>query len=138
MNDKRENRIKSNGCIELPDGIVQHKTAGPYSPALIVRPGKLIVISGQSAIDPDGGIVGSTIEEQTAYTMENCRRMLEKAGSHLDEVFKVSVFLKDISEWSRFNEVYRNYFSHPFPVRTTVATGLLPGLLIEVDLWACS
>lgn len=120
----------------IPANATQHKTAGPYSPVLIIDSKSIVVISGQSAIDRDGNIIGHTIEEQIVYTLENCRRALDTAGSTMADVFKVNVYLKDIGDWSRFNEVYKQYFEKPFPVRTTIQAGLLAGLLVEIDLWA--
>lgn len=120
----------------VPANAAQHKTAGPYSPVLIIDSKSMVVISGQSAIDMDGNIIGDTIEEQVVYTLENCRRALDTAGCTMVDVFKVNVYLKDIGDWSRFNEIYKTYFEEPFPVRTTVQAGLLAGLLVEIDLWA--
>ena len=56
-------------CKKIPDGVTQHKTAGPYSPILEVEANKLVLISGQAPIDMDGNVVGETIEEQTEYTL---------------------------------------------------------------------
>jgi reactive intermediate/imine deaminase len=130
----RESASKSGK--QLPEGVSQHKTAGPYSPVLVVNPGKLVVISGQAAINPDGDVVGETIEEQTASTMENCRKQLASAGCSLDDVFKVNVYLKDLDDWPRFNEVYKTYLNEPFPVRAAVQTELLLTLLVEIEMWA--
>lgn len=120
----------------MPANATQHKTAGPYSPVLIIDPKSMTVISGQAAIYLDGDIKGDTIEEQTIYTLENCRQALDTAGYSMADVFKVNVYLKDIGDWSRFNEVYKRYFEKPSPVRTAIQAGLLPGLLVEIDLWA--
>src|SRR5690554_7773272 len=83
----------------VPTGASQHVTAGPYSPVLVVDPGKLVVLSGQAAIDPDGRIVGEEIKEQTRYMMENCRNLLARAGCTMDDVFKATVYLKNIEDW---------------------------------------
>lgn len=121
---------------QVPREASQHKTAGPYSPVLAVNPGTMVVISGQSAIDDKGNVVGSNIEEQTRYTMANCRKQLASAGCTLDDVFKVNVYLRNLEDWSRFNEVYKGYFLAPLPVRATVQTGLLMNLLVEIEMWA--
>ncbi len=123
-------------AVELPESASQHATAGPYSPVLKVNPGQLVVISGQAAINQAGETIGDTIEEQTKFTLENCRKQLESAGSSLDEVFKVTVYLSDLEHWSRFNAIYKEYFSVPMPVRTAVQTGLLNKFLVEIELWA--
>lgn len=120
----------------LPQNASQHKTAGPYAPVLEVNPGKLVVISGQAAIDKEGNLIGETIEEQTAYTLDNCALQLATAGCTFQDVFKVNVYIKDLKEWPRFNAVYKNYFTEPKPVRTAVESGLLMTLRVEVEMWA--
>ena len=126
----------ANMLKEVPASAVQHKTAGPYSPVLEVDPQKLVVISGQAAIDMEGRIIGETIEEQAELTFENCSNQLAKAGCTLDDVFKVNVYLTDLDDWPRFNEVYKKYFKEPLPVRTAVQTGLLMTLVVELEMWA--
>jgi 2-iminobutanoate/2-iminopropanoate deaminase len=120
----------------VPDGATQHPNAGPYSPVLIIPAGDLVAISGQGPISADGQVVGDTIEEQTDLTLENCRRQLATAGCTLDDVFKVTVHLRDLDEWARFNEVYKGKFNQPYPVRTTTGTDLLLGMKIEIDMLA--
>lgn len=120
----------------IPLNAGQHETAGPYAPVLIVEPGKLVVISGQAAIDKKGNVIGDTIEEQTAYTLDNCRIQLASADCTLDDVFKVNVYITDLDNWPRFNAVYKNYFKDPKPVRTAVQAGLLKDLVVEVEMWA--
>jgi len=126
----------STSGIHLPKGASQHVTAGPYSPVLKVVPGEIVVISGQAAIDKTGKIIGDTIEAQTHETLKNCRTQLQQAGCDLNDVFKVNVFLTDLDNWPRFNEVYTTYFDHPKPVRTAVQTPLLMTLLVEIEMWA--
>ena len=120
----------------LPQNTDQHVTAGPYSPVLVVNPGQFVVISGQAAIDKEGRVIGDTIEEQTEYTLANCKIQLAAAGCTLDDVFKVNVYLIDLNEWPKFNEVYKRHFMDPKPVRTAVQTGLLMNLRVEIELWA--
>ena len=120
----------------VPAGASQHPTAGPYSPVLVVGPGELVVISGQAAIGGDGNVIGETIEEQALHTLENCRRQLARAGCTLADVFRVNVYLADLTNWPRFNAVYADVMPEPWPVRTAVGVGLLAGLLVEVDMWA--
>lgn len=131
-----ENTETSLPAKQVPEGASQHKTAGPYSPVLKVNPGHLVVTSGQAAIDKEGAVIGDTIKQQTAYTLDNCRKQLESAGCTLDDVFKVNVYLKDLDDWPKCNKIYKKYFSNPLPVRTAVQTGLLSDLLIEMEIWA--
>ena len=120
----------------LPAGASQHKTAGPYSPVLIVDARRLVIISGQAAINHEGEVVGDTIEEQGRLTLENCFAQLDTAGATPADVFKVNAYLTDLAEWPRFNAVYETMFPPPRPVRTAVQAGLLMTLKVEVELWA--
>ncbi len=123
-------------CIKLSSNAKQHTTAGPYSPVLEIEGKKLVVISGAAAIDMDGSIVGDTIEQQAEKTLDNCLAQLRSADCSFQDVFKVNVFMKDLGEWGRFNEVYKERMPQPFAVRTAVQVGLLPGLLVEIEMWA--
>lgn len=119
-----------------PKGARQHATAGPYSPVLEVDATRLVVISGQVAIDMDGQVVGSTIEEQTRATLQNCAAQLASADCTLGDVFKVNIYLTDLAQWARFNAVYEEMMAEPLPVRTAVQAVLLPGFLVEIEMWA--
>lgn len=117
-------------------GAVQHRTAGPYSPVLEIDARRLVVISGQVAVAEDGSLVGSGVAEQTEATLENCRRQLATAGCSFDDVFKVNVYMTDLAEWAAFNAIYSGLMPAPQPVRTVVQAMLLPGYLVEVEMWA--
>lgn len=121
---------------QVPPGATQHVTAGPYSPVLRVRADELVVISGQVAVAPDGSLIGQTLEDQAEATLHNCRVQLQRAGLDFEDVFKVNVYLTDLADWEAFNVVYRTLMPDPKPVRTAVGTRLLPGLLVEVEMWA--
>lgn len=120
----------------VPQGASQHVTAGPYSPVVEVDARRLVVLSGQVAVAPDGSVVGASIEEQTRATLDNCRRQLAAAGCDFADVFKVNVYLSDLAEWARFNIVYEATFPRPLPVRTAVQAILMPGFLVEIEMWA--
>lgn len=124
------------GAKRRPGGAVQHATAGPYSPVLEVDARRIVVISGQVAVAPDGSTVGTTIQEQTRATLANCARLLAAAGCGLADVFKVNVYLRDLADWEAFNAIYRDLLPEPRPVRTAVQAVLLPGYLVEVEMWA--
>src|SRR5215208_1549866 len=119
-----------------PPGAEQHVTAGPYSPVLEVDARRLVVVSGQVAVASNGSIVGRDIREQTIAALENCQRQLAAAGCDFADVFKVNAYLSDLRDWGAFNEVYARVFPPPLPVRTTVQAVLLPGFLVEIELWA--
>lgn len=106
---------------------------GPYSQAVIYD--GLIYLSGQGPILPGSNRVSpGTIEEETALTLENIRMILEEAGSSMDKVLKVTVYLLSIKEYSRFNEVYRRYFQGVLPARSCIQAAKLPfGIRVEID-----
>ncbi len=108
-------------------------TGGPYSQAIIHQ--GLIYVSGQGPVDPrTNELKLGTIEEEAELTLENLRIILEEAGSSLDRVLKVTVFLIDMEEFSRFNEVYRRYFQKDLPARTCIQAAKLPGAFrVEID-----
>ncbi len=120
----------------VPSEARQHRTAGPYSPVIEVDARKLVVLSGQVAVDLDGGVVGETIAEQTRATLDNCRRQLATAGCGFADVFKVNVYLADLADWEAFNGVYEALLPEPRPVRTTVQAVLIPGFRVEIEMWA--
>jgi 2-iminobutanoate/2-iminopropanoate deaminase len=108
----------------------------PYSP--VVVSGDFVLTAGQVGFDENGDLVSDEIEPQARQVFENLRHCLEAAGSSLDEVLKVNAFLADFADFDAYNEVYRQYFSAPYPARTTVQAGLAPGLRIEVEAIARS
>jgi len=138
MTDLKEKDETSNvqSVKRVPDGASQHITAGPYSPVIVVDRGSLVVISGQVAVDLQGNIVGDTIEAQSRQTLHNCLQQLQTADCSFADVFKVNVYLKDLEQWPRFNEVYVELIPSPLPVRTAIGAALLPGLLVEIEMWA--
>lgn len=119
-----------------PKDAKQHITAGPYSPVLEINATRLVVISGQVAVDMSGEVIGSTIEEQTGATLDNCAAQLATADCSLGDVFKVNIYLADLGHWARFNAVYEEMMVEPLPVRTAVQAVLLPGFLVEIEMWA--
>ena len=106
---------------------------GPYSQAIIHD--DLIFISGQGAIDPQTNeVMHGTIEKEAELSMENIRIILEEAGSSLDKILHVTVYLLDMGEYNRFNEVYKRYFQRDLPARTCVQAARLPfGTRVEID-----
>jgi 2-iminobutanoate/2-iminopropanoate deaminase len=109
---------------------------GPYSQA--VRAGNLIFVSGQIPIDAGTGqLVRGDIGTQTQQVLENLAAILEAAGSSLAKVVKTTVYLRDLGEFSRMNEVYGKFFGEKPPARATVQAARLPrDAAIEIDLVA--
>jgi 2-iminobutanoate/2-iminopropanoate deaminase len=98
---------------------------GPYSQA--IRSGQVLFVSGQIPIDPaTGQIVAGDIEAQTEQVLKNLAAILEAAGSSLSRVLKTTVYLKDLEEFVRMNQVYARFFSEQPPARATVQVARLP------------
>jgi 2-iminobutanoate/2-iminopropanoate deaminase len=110
---------------------------GPYSVALSLD--HLLFISGQGPAYPDTGeIAKGGFEQQARVVFENLRMILEDAGSSLDNVLKVTVYLSNMDDFPAMNSIYGEYFETNPPVRTTVEVARLPfDILLEVDVIAC-
>lgn len=104
----------------------------PVAPA--TRGGGLIFTGGYVPMNPKTGkaVMGS-IEEQTRRTLKNLKMVLEEAGSSLDKVLKVNIFMSDLNEWPRMNKVYREFFPRNYPARRTTHAYLVGGFKIEID-----
>ncbi len=110
------------------------KPRGPYSPGVIFD--RLIFVSGQGALDPlTDELAGPDVETQTEQVLKNIAAILESAGSSLRHVLRCGVFLTDIRDFPRMNEVYARMFGENRPARTTVQVASLPapGLRVEID-----
>jgi len=105
----------------------------PYSRA--VKVGNLVFVSGHASIDIETGkVVNGDIKVQTRQTIENIKSALEKFGLTLENVVKVTVFLKDMKYYEEMNEVYYSYFKQSPPARTCVKAGLAKDeLLVEME-----
>jgi 2-iminobutanoate/2-iminopropanoate deaminase len=103
-----------------------------YSQA--IRKNGMLFLAGQGGFDAcTGELVGEGIEEQTRQTLQNLQYVLEAAGATWDDVVSVRVFVTDHSEFAGMNSVYGEFFSEPFPARTTVFCQLAPGMKVEID-----
>jgi endoribonuclease L-PSP, putative len=104
----------------------------PFSEA--VRVGNMLYLSGQMGIDQSIDLVPGGIVEETRQALENIKRTLEKYGSSLEHVIKVTVMLADMSEWAEMNKVYVEYFSRKLPARSSFGTsGLALGGRVEIE-----
>ena len=109
------------------------KPIGPYSQAVIE--GDFVFASGQGCINPlTGKLELGDVRSETKRTFENLRAILDAAGSSLDDVVKCNVYLRDINDFAAMNDVYKTFFSAPFPARTTIQAGALPGrIAVEIE-----
>jgi 2-iminobutanoate/2-iminopropanoate deaminase len=106
---------------------------GPYSQG--IRTGGLVFTAGQLGTDPaTGEFAGDGVAEQTERAITNLDAILEAAGSGLDRLAKVTVFLADIDDWPAVNEVYARMIPEPFPARSAFAVRDLPrGARVEIE-----
>lgn len=109
------------------------KAIGPYSQAVVEN--GLAFLSGQIALDPaTGALVEGDVAAQTERVLENLKAVLEEAGGSLNSVLKTTVFLKDMGDFAKMNEVYARYFNANAPARSTVQAAKLPrDVLVEID-----
>jgi 2-iminobutanoate/2-iminopropanoate deaminase len=112
------------------------KAIGPYSQA--VRVGPLVFLSGQIPLDPKTGeVVSGDIVEQTRRVMENLSAVLQAAGVSLTEVVKSTIYLTNLGDFAKVNEVYGSYFPSEPPARATVQVAALPReASVEIDMIA--
>ena len=106
---------------------------GPYSQG--IKKGDFIFVSGQLPINVQTGEMSEDIKEQTKQSLNNVKEILEETGASLDDVVKVTVFLKDLSNFSDVNEIYGQFFTKNYPARCCVEVSKLPkdaGVEIEV------
>jgi 2-iminobutanoate/2-iminopropanoate deaminase len=114
------------------------KPIGPYSQGIEVD--GFLYVSGQGAIDPNSGrLVGTDIESQTRQTLTNVRNIVEASGLSIRDIVRVAIYLKNMKDFKKMNEVYQTFFPDAPPARTTVQVELpLPEMLIEIDAIAHS
>ena len=105
---------------------------GPYSQAIEVN--GFIYTSGIIGVDPKTGEAKNSIEEQTKQVFDNMKGLLGDAGSSMNQVVKTTVFIKNMDDFGKVNEIYASYFDGAFPARSCVEVARLPkDLLIEVE-----
>ncbi len=112
------------------------KPIGPYSQA--ISNGNLVWVSGCIALDPvSGQMIQTDIEAETHTVMRNLKAIVEASGSSMAKIAKSSIFLTDMNQFSRVNEIYGQYFVTPYPARETVQVSALPkGANVEISCMA--
>ena len=106
----------------------------PFSPA--VRAGGFVFVSGQASVDESGKIVADTFEGEFRRSLENVKRILDAAGLTLADVVQVRSYVDDMADLQEYNRLYREFFTEPFPARTTVVNCLGGALKYEIDVTA--
>lgn len=109
---------------------------GPYSQGM--QSGGLVFVSGQLPLNPETmELVNDSIEAATAQSLENCKAIVEAAGSDFNHVIKVEIFMKDMNDFAKMNEVYATYFTDHKPARAAVEVARLPkDAIVEIQMIA--
>ncbi len=108
---------------------------GPYSQA--VQIGNLLFASGQLGLIPETGQLAEGVEAQTTQALNNVKAILSEAGLGLEHVVKTTVFLADMNDFAKVNEIYGGFFSQPYPARSAVQVARLPkDGLVEIEVIA--
>jgi len=109
------------------------KAIGPYSQGILV--GKFLFVSGQIAIVPETGeLIKGDIESETEQILKNIKAIVEEAGGSMENIVKTTIYLKDMSNFSRVNEIYGKFFTALPPTRATVEISNLPKSVdIEIE-----
>ena len=109
---------------------------GPYSQA--IRAGALLFLSGQIPLDPaTGNLVEGGVDAQTVQVFKNIEAILTAGGTSFDRVVTATVYLADMNDFGKVNELYATYFSSPAPARATVQVARLPqDCLVEIQVIA--
>ena len=108
---------------------------GPYSQGITIV--ELVYTSGQLPINVETGAMPETIEEQTKQSLENVKAILEQSGSSMDKVIKTTVFLSDMNDFAKMNEIYSSFFTEPYPARSAVQVARLPkDAKVEIEVIA--
>ncbi len=117
--------------LKYPMAPKQEKHVLPIS--MYRKAGTTIYIAGHGAVNETGQFVGDTLEDQMRYTMQQFEKTLTSAGVTFADIVMVRAYVQNAADLPTYNRVYREYFSEPFPARTTIVNCLPPGLLFEID-----
>ncbi len=105
---------------------------GPYSQA--IKLGDLLFTSGQIPIDPATGNIPDGVEAQAEQALTNIKNLIEASGASISDTVKTTVFIKNMDDFGKINEIYAKYFSEPFPARSCVEVAKLPkDVLLEIE-----
>jgi len=115
------------------------EAVGPYSQGIITDCNKLFFSAGQIGLDPTANsLVGSSFKQQAEQALRNLKAVLTEAGSSFNEVVKVTVYLKNIEDFAKFNKIYAAFFTKNLPARSAVEVAALPkNALVEIECIAC-
>ena len=127
----RSSHVGDRGWMQVTTDIASHL---PFSPA--VEANGFVFVSGQASVDATGQIVSGSFEEEMRRAFHNVTDILRSAGLGLQNVVRVTSYIQDPADGSRYNELYREFFTPPYPARTTITNCLGSALKFEIDVIA--
>lgn len=105
---------------------------GPYSQAIEIN--CMVYTSGVIPVDPATGVVAEGVEAQAEQAFKNICNLVEASGSKVENIIKTTVFIKEMNDFGKINEIYKKYFKEPFPARSCVEVARLPkDVLLEIE-----
>lgn len=105
---------------------------GPYSQA--IKTGNLLFASGQIPLNPETSEIPEGVEAQAEQAFANLKNLIEASGTSIDKTVKTVVFIQNMDDFAKINEIYAKYFTEPYPARSCVEVAKLPkGVLLEVE-----
>lgn len=105
---------------------------GPYSQAIEVN--GMVFTSGVIPVDPASGVIPEGVEAQATQAFTNLRNLIEESGASIEQVVKTTVFIKEMNDFGKINEIYATFFKEPFPARSCVEVARLPkDVLLEIE-----
>ncbi len=106
---------------------------GPYSQAVCAN--NMLFLSGQLPINTDTGLMPESVDEQTRQSLSNARAIIKSAGATMRDVVKTTVFLSDMNNFGKMNDVYKEFFADNYPARSAVEVARLPkDALVEIEM----
>ena len=114
-------------CTDKAPGAI-----GPYSQAIEVN--NMVYTSGVIPVDPATGVIPEGVEAQSNQALSNLKNLIEASGADISQVVKTTVFIKEMNDFTKINEIYATYFTEPFPARSCVEVARLPkDVLLEIE-----
>lgn len=105
---------------------------GPYSQAIEIN--GMVYTSGVIPVDPATGVIADGVEAQAEQAFKNICNLVEASGSKVENIIKTTVFIKEMNDFGKINEIYKKYFKEPFPARSCVEVARLPkDVLLEIE-----
>ena len=111
------------------------KATGPFSQAIVS--GNIVFVGGQIYLTPEGNLLEGNLEDQVRQIMSNLENVLKEAGCDFKNVVKTTIYVTDMGNYGKINEIYGSYFEAPYPAREVVCVKELPlGAVVEISMVA--